>query len=393
MHDAKLRCRKGCIVAVSVLGMSAWVKITRAITFATISCILLAANDVSAKAPNRIALVIGNDNYLNLPENAQLKNAVNDAKVIRDALKRLNFKVKYGENLTREEFEDHLFEFTGQIVEGDIAFFFYAGHGVGIKGGNYFLPSDVKPPRSNRKQEEDRMIKKSIAEVDVIRGMRDAGARVAIAVLDACRNNPLESGEGRSIGASRGLQRVAASRGVFSLYLAGYNEVALDRLPGEQGGVNSVFTRIFVKTMMQSGLTLSEIARKTINKVDSLASKAGAKQTPAYYDQIVGNPVYLAGRAIESIKGNTSSSTGGGDAAADPKPIAPSSVNPNFELTFWDSVKGSKDPNVLKQYLAQFPLAFTPDWHRSKLKSWNAKSKKATAPLSIASRKTISGTR
>ena len=109
-----------------------------------------------ALAAKRIALVIGNDAYTHLPATEQLKNAINDAKAVRAALKSLDFEVLYGENLSRDAFIDKFFDFTSRISNGDISLFFYAGHGVGIEGGNYFLPSDMRPPQSSRRQEGSR---------------------------------------------------------------------------------------------------------------------------------------------------------------------------------------------------------------------------------------------
>ena len=294
----------------------------------------------------RIAIVVGNNDYPNLDSDNQLATAINDARAVRNALKTLDFDVIYGENLDRNAFEDKIFEFYGRISPGDIALFYYAGHGVGIAGGNYFLPVDIKPPQSNRKQEESRLKKKSIAEFEVIRGMKDAGARIAVAVLDACRNNPLTPSDGgRAVGASRGLQRMALSRGVFSIYSAGFGEKALDRLPGEPGNGNSVFTRVFVKKLVTPGLNLSELARATRNEVDRLASAAGRIQTPAFYDQIVGDPVYLAGRGNDAKK----------VARVPDKGPAPVPVNPDSKIWlvqfgYFENLAGARK---LKQALEQ----------------------------------------
>jgi uncharacterized caspase-like protein len=43
-------------------------------------------------AEKRLALVIGNDRYQNLPAEEQLKTAVNDAQAVGDALARIGFE-------------------------------------------------------------------------------------------------------------------------------------------------------------------------------------------------------------------------------------------------------------------------------------------------------------
>src|SRR5262245_34757244 len=95
-----------------------------------------------AFAQDRVALVIGNDRYSNLPADRQLNKAVNDARAVGGALEKLGFKVIRGENLNRTQLVDHLFSFTQAIKPGDTALVFYAGHGVSFSGGNYLLPTD-----------------------------------------------------------------------------------------------------------------------------------------------------------------------------------------------------------------------------------------------------------
>ncbi|MBI4274202.1 MAG: caspase family protein, partial [Rhizobiales bacterium] len=112
---------------------------------AAIACGVMAP--VSASAQNRVALVIGNDRYPNLPADKQLSKAVNDARAIGNALEKIGFSVIRGENLDRRGMVDRLFTFTQKIQPGDMAVVFYAGHGVAISGGNYLLPTDMPLPQ------------------------------------------------------------------------------------------------------------------------------------------------------------------------------------------------------------------------------------------------------
>ena len=59
---------------------------------------LLAGLSSPALAEKRVALVIGNDAYQNVPA---LKKAVNDSRTIGDSLKQLGFTVVSAQNLTR----------------------------------------------------------------------------------------------------------------------------------------------------------------------------------------------------------------------------------------------------------------------------------------------------
>lgn len=249
----------------------------------------------SASAEKRVALVVGNNAYPNLPANMQLRNAISDARAVRDALKGLGFDVFYGENLDRNALVNRTFDLASRLSPGDTAFFFFAGHGVSFSGANYLLPTDVPAPRGSGRAEEGRLADLALAETQVIERITASAARVAIVVLDACRDNPLQAADRRSIGYTRGLAQTAPPRGVFSIYSAGFGQAALDRLGPDDRHPNSVFTRVFVDKLKTPGIDLKVVATETRRAVAALAEKAGHEQFPAYYDQIVGGDVYLAG--------------------------------------------------------------------------------------------------
>src|SRR3954451_16815784 len=102
-----------------------------------------------AAAAKRVALVVGNDQYTNIP---QLKKAVNDARTMNDTLTKLGFTVLVAENQNRKGLSETLPAFDRMIEKGDTAFFFFAGHGFEIGGENYLLPTDV--PSATVGQEE-----------------------------------------------------------------------------------------------------------------------------------------------------------------------------------------------------------------------------------------------
>src|SRR6201994_5076601 len=89
-------------------------------------CAAMLALAQPAHADKRIALVIGNNDYRNVPK---LQKAVNDARTMGDTLKQLGFNVMVAENLNRQQFSQTLLAFDNAINPGDTAFFFYAGHG------------------------------------------------------------------------------------------------------------------------------------------------------------------------------------------------------------------------------------------------------------------------
>ena len=247
-------------------------------------CLVAGLSD-RAFAAKRVALVVGNDNYRNIP---QLKKAVNDARTMGDTLKKLGFSVLVAENLNRTGLTETLLTFDRMIEKGDTAFFFFSGHGFEIGGDNYLLPTDVASATAGQ---EELIRDSAIAAERIISRVQNRGAGTAIFVFDACRNNPFERAGTRALSGVGGLAAMTPPEGVFVVYSAGAKQTALDRLSNEDSDPNSVFTRNFSRTLSEPGLSLVQIAKRTQADVRELARSIKHLQTPAYYDQVVGDVV------------------------------------------------------------------------------------------------------
>jgi hypothetical protein len=247
-----------------------------------------------AAAQKRVALVIGNDRYQNVPA---LQKAVNDARKMGETLKTLGFQVMVAQDLTRRGMSETLLAFDRAVEPGDVAFFFFAGHGFELKGENYLLPVDV--PAATDGQEE--LVRDaSFAAPRIIDRLQARGVRTAIMVLDACRNNPFERQGTRSVQGTGGLAPMSnVPEGVFVVFSAGAKQTALDRLADDDANPNSVFTRQFAQELATPGLTMVQIAKRTQSSVKQLAARVRHEQTPGYYDQIVGD-VVLNGSAADA---------------------------------------------------------------------------------------------
>jgi formylglycine-generating enzyme required for sulfatase activity len=245
-----------------------------------------------AHAERRVALVVGNDRYVNLPADQQLQKAANDARAVGDALAQIGFEVIRGENLDRRALVDRLDDLTQRLAAGDTAFFFFAGHGVAIGGSNYILPADVPNVEVGQ---DTRLARAALGETDIVSDLQARGVRVAVVVLDACRNNPFRQPGVRGVGGERGLGRIEPVRGVFTIYSAGIGQTALDRLGDTDGNPNSVFTRVFVPELTKPGLDLQNLAGEVREEVARLAGSVHHDQRPAYYDETIGGRIYLAG--------------------------------------------------------------------------------------------------
>ncbi len=285
-----------------------------------------------AAEPKRVALVIGNNSYPHFDADHQLKKAVNDAMAVGDALERDGFAVIRGTDLSRGAMVDKLYDLTSRIQPGDTAFVYFAGHGVALGSGNYLLPSDV--PEAGAGQEA-RIASQSLAEADVIATLKEKGARIAIVVLDACRDNPFKRPGVRSAGLERGLARAQEVSGVFSLYSAGFGQSALDRLGDDDPNPNSVFTRVLVPLLTKPGLNLDDLAYEVRENVVQLASSVPGdhEQVPAAYDQIVGGRVYLAG----------------------PPPEVPAGAGTGADEIAWSFIETNGGPKQVRAFMERFP--------------------------------------
>src|SRR6201996_4391809 len=244
---------------------------------------------IPAQAAKRLALVIGNNDYKNVPK---LQKAVNDARTMGDTLKQLGFSVMLAENQTRQGFSETLLAFDQAVEAGDTAFFFYAGHGFEIAGQNYLLPTDV--PAATEGQEE--LVRDASVLADrIVERLQNRKDRTSILVLDACRNNPFERSGTRAVAGGGGLAPMSQlPEGVFSVFSAGYKQTALDRLSNDDKSPNSVFPRPFARELLQPGENLVEVAQHTRKLVSEMAETIGHRQIPAYTDQMVDN-VFLNG--------------------------------------------------------------------------------------------------
>jgi hypothetical protein len=72
------------------------------------------------------------------------------------------------------------------------------------------------------------------------------------------------------------------------MFSAGSGQQALDRLGDNDKDKNGLFTRIFVKEMIKPGLSVDRVLRNVRNEVVRLARSVGHEQTPALYDQAIG---------------------------------------------------------------------------------------------------------
>ena len=281
--------------------------------------ILASTGSVGAQATReepRTALVIGNGAYRDTP----LRNPVNDVRAVAKTLRELGFTVLAHENATKKTMETAVIEFGRRLAEGGVGFFYYAGHGLQVRGRNYLVPVDA---------EIESEANTRIAAVDVdllLEQMAEAKNRVNIVILDACRNNPFER---KLRGASRGLAAVDAARGTLVAYATAPGSVAAD---GD--GSNGLYTEELLQALRVPGLKVEEVFKRVRVGVTNRSSGA---QTPWESSSLTGD-------LVVNVTVNVTTA-----ALAAPAPAA------DREALFWTSIKDGTDPAGFEAYLKQYP--------------------------------------
>ena len=257
----------------------------------------------------RVALVIGNGSYKNSP----LKNPVNDARDMAAKLRGLGFTVIERNNLVVKQIGGTLREFRSKLTPGSVALVYYAGHGLQIKGDNYFPTVDAEISG-----EED-VPNQSLAMRQIMDILGDAKTRLNLVFLDACRDNPY-SRSFRS--ASKGLSKENAPSGTLISFATRPGSVAADGL-----GRNGLYTGALLEAMDNKGQPIEQVLKRVVTSV-----KAGSRnqQEPWMEGSIEGD--FCFGDCTSTVQ-----------------------VGISDDRALWESVKDSSDVNELKVYLAQFP--------------------------------------
>ena len=146
--------------------------------------LFLVSLSVFSQDEKRLALVIGNANY----DKGELKNPVNDARLIASTLDSLDFDVILKENLsTKRDMTAAIREFGAKRSEYDVAFVYYAGHGIQVDDENFLLPT------KEVFEEEFDVMDYGVSVQSIMRYLEAQTNEVNILILDACRDNPFES--------------------------------------------------------------------------------------------------------------------------------------------------------------------------------------------------------
>jgi len=273
----------------------------------------------------RMALVVGNSNYAL----GKLKNPVNDAAAMETTLRKLGFEVASLRDGNLKQMRQALNLFANRLQKGDLAFFYYSGHGIQLKERNFLVPVDFSGESMTDAEYE------TLAADQVRDRLEESPATIRMLVLDACRNNPFPAASRSGV---RGLREMERAEGTLVAFATGANNVADDN----SAESNGLYTKYLIAALEMPGLSHVEVFKRV--QVEVKRSSPGGKQNPAYYDNIIGM-VILNGLS----------------AKASPRSGARNQINE--EEVFWMECQAQKGA-YCAAYLKKFPLGHFADLAR-----------------------------
>ena len=268
------------------------------------------------RAPKH-ALVIGNSKYAVSP----LKNPANDARAIAEQLKGVGFAVSVQQDLGREPMIKSIRAYAALLAKSrSVGLFYYAGHGVQLSWRNFLVPVDAVIDKL-----ED--IQKHCVDVGaLVDGITKAANPMNVVILDACRDNPF--GSTRRLD-QKGLSQLDAPPGTLLAYATSPGNVASD---GE--GANGLYTENLLRELKVPEAKIEDVFKRVRLGV---RRKSNGQQIP-WESTSLEEDFYF--RPPEHLK-----------------KLSEDEKKKLFEeeLRLWESIKSSKVPGPLEDYLRRYP--------------------------------------
>jgi uncharacterized caspase-like protein len=129
-----------------------------------------------------------------------------------------------------------------------VGLFYYAGHGLQVKGRNFLVPVNAEIDREDE-------IEFTTLDVNIVLAKMDSAKNALnIVILDACRNNPFARSF-RSV--SRGLAQMDAPTGTFIAFATAPGSVASDGT-----GQNGLYTEHLLREMQKPGVPIEQLFKQ-----------------------------------------------------------------------------------------------------------------------------------
>lgn len=271
--------------------------------------LVVAPEAPGAATAQRVALVIGNGAYREAP----LPNPANDARAMAEALRGAGFTVLLHTDLDQRGLLAAVRDFGQRLRGGGVGLFYFAGHGMQIKGRNYLIPvgADI--------QREDEVAYAALDAQAVLDKMESAGNGTNLMILDACRNNPFARSFRSSV---QGLAPMEAPVGTLVAFATAPGAVASDGAGG-----NGLYTQHLLAAMRRPGAKVEDVFKQVRAAV---RRESQGRQIPWEVTSLEGD-LYLV--------------------APPPAPDPAAAL----EDSLWALVQASREPLELRAFLARFP--------------------------------------
>ena len=213
----------------------------------------------------------------------RLPNPVNDADAVAKALRGLGFvEVIEVRDPDRASLEKAIKDFGDKAEQADWAVVFYAGHGMQMNGHTFLIPRDADFG-------SERHVEFETVRLDRVLDSVAGAKKLALVIVDACRNNPFLSRmikAGRSVRAlGQGLAPIEPEQGQFVVYATKDGSTAEDG-----AGDHSPFTQALLMHISEAGLDI----RLMFSEVrDSVLKITQNRQNPFTYGSLPGEALYF----------------------------------------------------------------------------------------------------
>ena len=317
----------------------------------------ITAFPVSAK---RWALVIGVDKYTD-PQISPLKGSDNDARLIANALVRyagfpqdqvilLSTDQPAERQPTRVNILRRLSNLSTAVPKDGLLLVSFAGHGMERSGQAFLLPSDAQISDQISFLEETAISMNRVKE-----RIKETGVGQVVVLLDACRNdpggradapNPLSNAYTNAFNFDTRNREVQA---FATVYATGIGQRAYEYTEKKQGYFSwAVVEGLKGGAANETGeVTLSQLVKYVQETVPKrLAIDLGSTKQQKPFAVIEGF------RADELVVAVTNSAT---NAANNSTPNVAMVDPAAIELSFWESIKNSNNPDDFKAYLDKYP--------------------------------------
>jgi hypothetical protein len=278
-----------------------------------------------APAPRKVALIIGNSDYLHAP---QLPSTLSDAADVASRLQALGFDVIDGYDLDAAAMQARVRDFARVLSGAQVGLFYYAGHAFQMGGRNYLIPVDAALA------DEADVAAQAVDMGLVQKELEREPQRLNLVFLDACRDFPLSANLAHKAG--RGLGQINASPPALVAFAAQPGATAAD---GKEH--NSAFTGALLHHLETPGLEVRQLMNRVRN---SVIASSGGLQIP--WDSASLTQGFYFVTAPEGLITPS-------EAAWKPPAHQPSGRQ--LEINIWTEARNGESADDLQTYLRAFP--------------------------------------